>query len=78
MLLLKNVEVYAPEHLGRRDVLIGGEQVLAVAPELSPNLPDVRVYDAKGMALTPGFLDQHVHSIGGGGEGGLQDRKSVV
>lgn len=74
MLLLKNAEVCAPERLGKMDVLIGGGQILAVAPELSPNLPDVRVYDAGGMTLVPGFLDQHVHSIGGGGEGGLHTR----
>ena len=74
MLLLKNAEVCAPERLGKMDVLVGGGQILAVAPELSPNLPDVRVYDAGGMTLVPGFLDQHVHSIGGGGEGGLHTR----
>lgn len=74
MLLLKNAEVYAPERRGRMDVLTGGGQILAMEPSLSPNLPDVEVYDAKGMALVPGFLDQHVHSIGGGGEGGLHTR----
>ena len=76
MLLLKNAEVYGPERLGKRDVLLGGGQVLAMEEELTLTLPGVETYDAKGRALVPGFLDQHVHSIGGGGEGG--DRKSVV
>lgn len=74
MLLLKNAEVYAPDRLGKKDVLIGGRAILAVENELSPNLPDVRIYDAKGKMVVPGFLDQHVHSIGGGGEGGPHTR----
>lgn len=74
MLLLKNAEVYAPDRLGKKDVLIGGGAILAVENELSPNLPDVRIYDAKGKMVVPGFLDQHVHSIGGGGEGGPHTR----
>ena len=74
MLLLKNAEVYAPDRLGKRDVLIGGGTILAVEKDLSPNLPDVRVYDAEGKILAPGFLDQHVHIIGGGGEGGPHTR----
>lgn len=74
MILLKNAEVYTPAYAGKRDVLIGGERILAVEPELSPNLPGVQVYDAKGKLLTPGFLDQHVHVTGGGGEGGLHTR----
>ena len=74
MLLFKNAEVYGPERLGRMDVLTGGGQILAMEPDLSPNLPGVEVYDVKGRALVPGFLDQHVHSIGGGGEGGLHTR----
>lgn len=48
MILLKNAEVYTPAYAGKRDVLIGGERILAVEPELSPNLPGVQVYDAKG------------------------------
>ena len=45
MILLKNAEVYTPAYAGKRDVLIGGERILAVEPELSPNLPGVQVYD---------------------------------
>ena len=74
MLLLKNAEVYAPDRLGKKDVLIGGGTILAVEDDLSPNLPGVKIYDAKGKMVVPGFLDQHVHSIGGGGEGGPHTR----
>ena len=30
MLLLKNADLYAPEHVGRSDVLVGGGKILAV------------------------------------------------
>lgn len=74
MFLIENAEVYGPEYLGIQDVLIGGTQILAMGQGLSPNLPNVQVYDARGKKIVPGFLDQHVHTIGGGGEGGLHTR----
>lgn len=74
MILIKNAEVYSPEHIGKRDVLVGGGKILAMEESLSPNLPDVEVYDAEGKMLVPGFIDQHVHFIGGGGEGGFHTR----
>lgn len=74
MILIKNAEVYSPECIGKRDVLVGGGKILAMEESLSPNLPDVEVYDAEGKKLVPGFIDQHVHFIGGGGEGGFHTR----
>ncbi len=74
MLLIKNAQVYAPAFLGKRDVLIAGGQIAAMDEELSPILPDLEVLDAKGKTLVPGFIDQHVHITGGGGEGGLHTR----
>ena len=73
MLLVKNAQVYAPAFLGKRDVLIAGGQIAAIEEDLSPALPDLEVLDAKGKALVPGFIDQHVHITGGGGEGGRGD-----
>ena len=74
MLLIKNAQVYAPAFLGKRDVLIAGGQIAAIAGDLAPQLPDLQVIDARGKKVVPGFLDQHVHIIGGGGEGGLHTR----
>lgn len=74
MLLIKNAQVYSPAFLGKQDVLIAGGQIAAMSGELSPALPDLEVLDAKGKTLVPGFIDQHVHIIGGGGEGGLHTR----
>ena len=74
MLLIQNAQVYSPDYLGKQDVLIAGGRIAAIAGELSPILPELEVLDAKGKTLVPGFIDQHVHIIGGGGEGGLHTR----
>lgn len=73
-LLIKNARVFAPKDLGVADVLMANERILAVGPDLNPNLPDLQTIDAKGMILTPGFFDQHIHVTGGGGEGGPATR----
>ena len=74
-LLIKNARVFAPKDLGVADVLMANERILAVGPDLAPNLPDLQTIDAKGMILTPGFFDQHIHVTGGGGEGGPATRR---
>ncbi len=74
MILIKNAQVYAPEKLGRRDVLLAGGRIELVAESIDCSLPGVEVIDAKDKILTPGFIDQHVHVLGGGGEGGLHTR----
>lgn len=74
--LLKNASVYAPEPLGKRDILIAGEKILRIDEEITgyENLPDVTVYDLNGKILTPGYIDMHVHITGGGGEQGPASR----
>jgi beta-aspartyl-dipeptidase (metallo-type) len=73
--LLRNAEVYAPEPLGCRDVLIGGASILALAPEIEPPSESIcEVLDLDGMRLLPGFVDSHVHLTGGGGESGPASR----
>lgn len=74
MLFIKNAQVYSPAFLGKQCVLTAGSQIAAMGRELSPSLPDLEVLDAEGKILVPGFIDQHVHIIGGGGEGGLHTR----
>lgn len=68
--LLKNIHLYTPAPMGLQQVLIAGEKVVAIAPEISLTGVDVRVIDGEGMSCMPGLIDQHVHIIGGGGQTG--------
>ena len=79
MYLIKNAVVYAPQYMGKKDVLIGGEKILKIAAEL----PDVAAYgveviDGSGKLLMPGLIDSHVHILGGGGEGGARTRTPEI
>lgn len=73
-LLIKNARVFAPNDLGRQNVLMVGERIAAIGPDLTCDLPDLETIDASGRILTPGFFDQHIHVTGGGGEGGPATR----
>lgn len=77
-LLIKNAHVYAPADLGKKDVLMVGENVVAIGEDLPAWLPDTEVIDAKGQIMTPGFFDQHIHVTGGGGEGGPVSRTPEI
>lgn len=73
--LIKGANVFTPKFLGKKDVLILEEKIAAIEDDLSQvSLPNLEVIEAKGLNLTPGFMDQHVHITGGGGEGGPETR----
>ncbi|MBR6351790.1 MAG: beta-aspartyl-peptidase [Firmicutes bacterium] len=71
--LIKNAHIYAPEDLGKNDVLICNKKIIKVAPHIdfSWDEDEFTVIDAEGQSMVPGFIDQHVHIIGGGGEDGF-------
>ena len=75
MKIIKNIDLYAPEHLGICDVLIEGSSFGVIKKELPiPVGLDAEVIDGTGKLLVPGFVDAHVHILGGGGEGGYHTR----
>ena len=80
MKLIRQIEVYAPEYLGKKDVLIAGTKIIALEDHLSGGYENVRVEElsGEGKILTPGFIDAHFHILGGGGEGGYQNRTPEV
>ena len=78
MLLIRNAKVYAPEPLGVVDVLIAGEKIEWIGKEITIDPNMCEVIDANGKMLVPGFIDTHVHLIGGGGEGGFRTRAPRV
>ena len=77
--LFKRAHLYAPECLGVQDFLIAGGKIIAIAPEIDASgLPNCEVTDLEQAIVCPGFIDQHVHLIGGGGEAGPHTRTPEV
>jgi beta-aspartyl-dipeptidase (metallo-type) len=66
--IIRNAEVYSPEYLGRKDILIGGEKILAIDDKIEINIKDALQIDAQGKIVTSGLIDQHIHLTGAGGK----------
>ncbi len=74
--LITNAEVYAPEPLGLRQLLVCAGKIVYLGesvPELDDSL-QVNLTDADGARLLPGLIDAHAHITGGGGEAGPSTR----
>jgi beta-aspartyl-dipeptidase (metallo-type) len=76
--LIRNAEVFAPERLGGRDVLLAGGQVAAVGEHIDLQGAPLEVIEASGSWLLPGFVDALTHPCGGGGEGGFGNRTPEI
>jgi len=72
--LVRGGSVFAPEPLGQRDLLIAGGRIVAMGEHITPRGVSVRTIDASDRLVVPGFIDLHVHLIGGGGEAGPASR----
>jgi beta-aspartyl-dipeptidase (metallo-type) len=73
--LIENGEVYAPSPLGRRSVLLAEATIAAVGRVNRDALESLgvehEVIDVEGCLVTPGWIDPHVHLLGGSGEQGF-------
>lgn len=78
--LVKGCRVYAPDHLGFKDVLLAGGKIEGIYENISigDSSIDINIIDGKGKLMFPGFIDSHVHIIGGGGEGGYHTRTPEI
>ena len=79
LILIKNADVYSPEPMGVKDLLIAAGKIVQIGDAIE--LPEAirhEVIDLKGEKLVPGFIDNHVHITGGGGEGGFTTRTPEV
>lgn len=77
MLLIKNIEIYSPEYLGKNDVLICFDKIAYISKKIQvpdKDFPEINIIDGNDFILAPGLIDLHVHIIGGGGEGGFTTR----
>lgn len=71
-----NGEIYAPDYLGRKDILITDGRIAAVSDHIPTDglSQYVEVIDASEKYIIPGLIDGHVHITGGGGEGSFKTR----
>ena len=77
--LIKDGTLYAPEKTGIRDILIAGKVIVKISDRIDPPRGfDAQVISAAGKFVTPGFIDLHVHLLGGGGEGGPRTRTPEI
>jgi beta-aspartyl-dipeptidase (metallo-type) len=66
--LIHGGHVYSPEDLGIQDILMCGDRIVRVGNDLAGLARQLgaEVTGAGGKLVVPGFIDQHVHFLGGG------------
>ncbi len=77
MHLFKDVTLFVPENMGKKDLLIGFGKVLGIfesSQEIKIEGLEFEITECGGKTIVPGFFDSHVHITGGGGEGGYTTR----
>lgn len=77
--VIRGGTLYAPEKMGIKDILIVGRTIAKISEKI--HLPDefkAQTISAQGRLITPGFIDLHVHLLGGGGEGGPRTRTPEI
>jgi beta-aspartyl-dipeptidase (metallo-type) len=78
--LLRGGKVYSPAALGIKDILILGPKIAAVTDPGEIRIKGLPVFEenAADKIVIPGFVDSHVHILGGGGEGGPATRAPEI
>ena len=78
--IIKKAKVYAPEYLGIKDVVIASNKIEGIYDKLDipENFINIEVINGEGKLLFPGFIDNHVHINGAGGEGGFNMRTPEI
>lgn len=76
--IIKNADVYAPENLGLKHILIAENKIVYVGDILPELNLEHNIVDAEGCIVMPGFIDGHTHITGGGGEAGFSTRVPAV
>lgn len=76
--VIKNANVYSPDALGIKHLLIANDKIVYVSDVLPELNVEHEVIDTDGAILIPGFIDGHTHLTGGGGEAGFSTRVPPV
>lgn len=72
--LLNNILVFREGAWRPTEILIADRRIARVADRIPCSLEGLEIIDGQGMKAIPGYLDQHVHITGGGGEGGFSNQ----
>ncbi len=78
MILIKNIDIYSPKYIGKKDIFISGGKIVLIDDKIEFSNDKIKVIDGTDKILTPGFIDQHVHITGGGGEGSFKSRAPEI
>jgi len=80
VVLIREGEIFSPSPLGKKDILILGSKIAAICDPGEIRIQGLPVLEenASGRILIPGFIDSHVHILGGGGEGGPATRAPEI
>lgn len=78
--LIKGCRVYSPNNIGVKDILVAGDKIEGIYDniEIKSDLLKINIIDGDKKLIFPGFIDSHVHIIGGGGEGGYSTRTPEI
>ena len=72
--LIKNIRIFRDGDWKPSQLLIADKRIAAVGDKIDCTFDGLEVIDGKGMRAIPGYIDQHVHITGGGGEGGFSNQ----
>ena len=72
--LIKNIRIFRDGSWQPSELLIADKRIAAVGDKIDCSFDGLEVIDGKGMRAIPGYIDQHVHITGGGGEGGFSNQ----
>ena len=76
--LIKNGEVYSPDYIGKKDIMVAGGKIEIIQDEINLSGIEHMEIDASNSYIVPGLIDSHVHICGGGGEGGYRTRTPEI
>jgi beta-aspartyl-dipeptidase (metallo-type) len=78
--LVRGGEIFSPDPLGEKDILILDRKIGAICEPGQVRVDGFPIteVDASGKRIFPGFIDGHVHILGGGGEGGPSTRAPEI
>lgn len=78
--IIKDVKVYSPNNLGENNVVIVGEKFEGIYKDIDipKDFIHINEIEGRGKIMLPGFIDGHVHIIGGGGEGSFNSRTPEI